>query len=250
MTDAAIEVAGLHKEYRDAFGRRRKHALAGVDLHVAQGEMLGVLGPNGAGKTTLLNLAMGLIQADRGTVRVFGRDVTRRFPMPLRRRMNMCSGTPNFPWCLSVSETLDFFALLYGVPGAVFRERKARLVDWFELGPNLHTRYDELSTGNKQRLAFAKPLVTDPEILLRAEPTLGLDPDISRKLRRRIRSLHAGGGKTILLTTHDMREAGELCGRIAFVRDGRIFALGTRDELLARTRTPDLEEAFVALAHP
>ena len=110
-------------------------------------------------------------------------------------------------------------------------------------------QYDEQSTGNKQKLAIAKALINDPEILLLDEPTIGLAPDVARKTRRFIKDLHRRSKITILLTTHYMKEAEELCGRIAFINEGEIKALGTKDKLVKITGTKNLEEAFIALSN-
>ncbi|MBN1595568.1 ABC transporter ATP-binding protein [candidate division FCPU426 bacterium] len=245
-----IETHSLAKTYASGvFRRRTTQALTDIDLVVQKGEIFGILGPNGAGKSTLLNILMGLITPDAGTACILGECVTPRFSQAIKRRMNMSSGNPNFPWCLSVREMLTFYGLLYGVPLKELRSRQEDLLSLLELRDNADTRYDELSTGNKQRLALAKSLINDPDILLLDEPTLGLDPDISQKIRRRIRALHQEQNKTILLTTHYMKEAEELCDRVAFIKTGRIIALGTREELQAMTKTRDMEEMFLELAH-
>ncbi|MEW6517658.1 MAG: ABC transporter ATP-binding protein [candidate division FCPU426 bacterium] len=245
-----IQVEHLSKTFRTGvFRRRAVQALQDVSLTVNPGEIFGLLGPNGAGKTTLMNILMGLLVPDRGAVRILGEKITPRMPFGIKLRMNMCSGNPNFPWCLSVRETMDFYGLLYGLPWKVFAPRRDELLQAVELWDNRHTRYDELSTGNKQRLALAKSLINNPELVLLDEPTVGLDPDISAKIRHRILDLHSRLGKTIVLTTHYMKEAEEMCDRIAFIRGGRIIALGTKEELQALTKTRDLEEAFLELAH-
>jgi ABC-2 type transport system ATP-binding protein len=251
MSVPAIQVSHISKTFRTGvFRRRTVQALQDVSLTVQPGEIFGLLGPNGAGKTTLMNILMGLLVPDTGSAAILGERITPRMSMRTKLRMNMCSGNPNFPWCLSVRETMDFYGLLYGLPWKVFAPRRDELLRTVELWENRNTRYDELSTGNKQRLALAKSLINDPELLLLDEPTVGLDPDISAKIRQRIQEIHARQGKTIVLTTHYMKEAEEMCDRIAFIRGGRIIALGTRQELQTLTHTRDLEEVFLELAHP
>lgn len=250
MSEPVIQVENVVKTFRTGIFRRREvKALQGVSLTVNRGEIFGLLGPNGAGKTTLMNVFMGLLVPDAGEVKILGERILPHLPFATKLRMNMCSGNPNFPWCLSVRETMDFYGLLYGLPWKTFAPRRDELLRALELWENRNTRYDELSTGNKQRLALAKSLINEPELLLLDEPTVGLDPDISVKIRRRILELHAAGNRTIVLTTHYMKEAEEMCDRIAFIRGGRILALGTKDELQALTKTRDLEEAFLELAH-
>jgi len=245
-----IEVKKLSKTYKSGLFRKRiTHALKEISISVKKGELFGILGPNGAGKTTFLNILMGLIIPDSGEVEIMGNKIEKDFDINLKRRMNMCSGNPNFPWSLSVRETIKFYSMLYGVSAEEHKKREAGLVSSLELAKNLNTRYDELSTGNKQRLSLAKSLINDPEILLLDEPTIGLDPDISIKIRTMIKKIHKEQGKTILLTTHYMKEAEEMCERIAFIKEGEILALGTKDELLKMTGAKDMEEAFIALAN-
>ncbi len=250
LPDPAISVSNLCKTFRSGMLRPRvTKALDDISFTVRPGEIFGILGPNGAGKTTLLNILMGLLVPDGGEIEVLGQQVTRRFRLPLKQRMNMCSGNPNFPWCMTVTENMNFYRLLYNVPKEKYLHKREELFAALELTENRYTRYDELSTGNKQRLALAKALINDPEVLLLDEPTIGLDPDISIKIRKYIKQIQAEKKKTILLTTHYMKEAEEMCDRIAFIKAGRITALGTRQELLKQTNTQNFEEAFLALAH-
>src|SRR5439155_309430 len=142
----------------------------------------------------------------------------------LRRRLNMASGRPSFLWSLRVGEIVAFYGRLYGLSGQKLRRRVDELIELCELGANRRTPYSELSTGLKQRVALAKSLVNDPELLFLDEPTLGLDPDVSVRVRRPIAELRSQPGITIVLTTHYMREADALCDEIAFIKVGRILA--------------------------
>jgi len=245
-----IEVRGIHKTYKSGmFGRRKTHALRGIDLDIKKGEIFGVLGPNGAGKTTFLNILIGQLETDEGSVMVMGHDVTKNFSNNIKSRMNMCSGNPNFPWSLNVEEALKFYGMLYGFSGKDLKHRVEHNIEIFGLEENRRVLYDELSTGNKQKLAMAKAMLNDPEILLLDEPTTGLDPDIAQKTRKLIKKIHKERDITTILTTHYMPEAEELCGRIAFIRNGKIIALGTKSELKKSTKTKDLEGMFIALAN-
>jgi ABC-2 type transport system ATP-binding protein len=152
-------------------------------------------------------------------------------PTALRRRLNMASGNASFLWSLSVSEILGFYGRLYGLYGAALRRQVETLIDLCELRSHRRVRYNELSTGLKQRLALAKALLNDPELLFLDEPTLGLDPDISVRMRRHVADLRRERGMTIILTTHYMREAEELCDEIAFIKDGQIHARGSAGDL-------------------
>src|SRR5499433_657637 len=227
----AIDAQDVEKTFRSGWIRRRETvALRGVSLTVARGAIVGVLGPNGAGKTTLLSILATLLTPDRGRVTVLGLDVVRE-ASALRRRLNMVSGRPSFLWSLRVAEIVAFYGRLYGLSGGALRRRVDSLIELTELGPYRRVPYSELSTGLKQRVALAKSLVNDPELLFLDEPTLGLDPDVAVRVRTHIARLRREQGITIVLTTHYMREADELCDEIAFIKGGRILAHGTADDL-------------------
>ena len=206
------------------------HALRGVTLEVPRGAIFGLLGPNGAGKTTLLSILTTLLLPDTGTVTVLGHDAVRD-AWAIRRRLNMATGNASFLWSLRTEEIIAFYARLYGLFGAALRRRVDELIELCELADYRRALYNELSTGIKQRLALAKSLVNDPELLFLDEPTLGLDPDISVRVRERIAALRRQRGVTIVLTTHYMREAEELCDEVACIKSGLILARGTADDL-------------------
>ncbi|HEY2994889.1 MAG TPA: ABC transporter ATP-binding protein [Methylomirabilota bacterium] len=230
-TSLAIDAHEVTKTFRSGWLRRRETAaLRGVSLQVERGAIFGLLGPNGAGKTTLLSILATLLVPDGGVARVLGLDVTRD-ATALRRRLNMASGRPSFLWSLRVDEIITFYARLYGLHGATLRRRVGTLIEQYELGPYQKAQYNELSTGLKQRVALAKALVNDPELLFLDEPTLGLDPDVSVRVRQHVATLRREQGMTIVLTTHYMREAEELCDEIGFIKAGRILAQGTADAL-------------------
>ncbi|HET7875580.1 MAG TPA: ABC transporter ATP-binding protein [Methylomirabilota bacterium] len=234
--DLAVDARALAKTFRTGWPRRRRtEALRGASLQVPRGAIFGLLGPNGAGKTTLLSILATLLLPDGGSATVLGHDVVRE-PHAIRRRLNMASGNASFVWSLRPPEVLAFYGRLYGLSGAALRRRVEALIDLCELRPHARTEYNELSTGLKQRLGLAKALLNDPEVLFLDEPTLGLDPDVSIRLRAQIAALRRERGTTIILTTHYMREAEELCDTIAFIKAGRILAQGTADELKRQIR--------------
>jgi ABC-2 type transport system ATP-binding protein len=240
MSDLAVDVEDLRKTFISGwFPRRATEALRGVTFSVPRGTIFGLLGPNGAGKTTLLSILATLLLPDGGRAAVLGFDVIREAGA-IRRRINMASGNANFLWSLRPPEILAFYGRLYGLHGRALRRKVDELLAVCELEPYRRTPYNELSTGLKQRLAFAKSLVNDPELLFLDEPTLGLDPDISIRLRRQIASLRSERGTTILLTTHYMREAEELCDEIAFIKGGRILARGSSEALKERIRVGEV----------
>jgi ABC-2 type transport system ATP-binding protein len=226
----AIDARDVEKSFRSGFtGRRRTLALRGVSLTVPRGIIFGLLGSNGAGKSTLLSILSTLLTPDRGSVRVLGLDVVGE-AAALRRRLNMASGRPSFLWSLRVAEIVAFYGRLYGLSGRTLERRVDSLISEYELEPYRRLPYNELSTGLKQRVALAKSLVNDPELLFLDEPTLGLDPDVSVRVRAHVAALRERG-MTIVLTTHYMREAEELCDDVAFIKAGRILAHGTPDAL-------------------
>ena len=236
----AIDAREVAKTFRSGWFRPRlTDALRGVTLQVPRGAIVGLLGPNGAGKTTFLSILATLLIPDRGTARVLGLDVVRD-SMALRRRLNMASGRPSFLWSLRVSEIIAFYGRLYGLSGVALRVRVDKLIEQYELKPYRRVPYSELSTGLKQRVALAKSLVNDPELLFLDEPTLGLDPDVSVRVRAHIAALRRERGMTIVLTTHYMREAEELCDEVAFIKAGRILDAGTPEALKRRIGLGDV----------
>ena len=238
--DLAIDARDVAKTFRSGWlGRRVTPALRGVSLAVPRGVIFGLLGPNGAGKTTLLSILATLLVPDAGAVRVLGLDAVRE-ATALRRRLNMASGRPSFLWSLRVGEIVAFYARLYGLHGAALRRRVDELIETYELTPYRTVAYNELSTGLKQRVALAKALVNDPELLFLDEPTLGLDPDISVRVRRHVAELRRARGMSIVLTTHYMHEAEELCDEIAFIKGGRILAGGSPEALKRQIRLGDV----------
>jgi ABC-2 type transport system ATP-binding protein len=238
-TEPAVDVRDLAKTFRTGWLRRRAQAaLRGVSFTVPHGVIFGILGPNGAGKTTLLSILATLLTPDRGHARVLGLDI-RRDAHRLRERINLSSGSASFLWSLTPREILDVAARSYGILGRPRRMRVTALLEQYELAPHAAVPYNELSTGLKQRLALAKAFVNDPELVILDEPTVGLDPDISIRIRAQIAALRRARRTTILLSTHYMREAEELCDDLVFLREGRILAHGDPSSLKRRTLLGD-----------
>jgi ABC-2 type transport system ATP-binding protein len=236
----AIEAEGIVKTYRKAWwSRKRKTALKGVDLRVEEGEIFGVLGPNGAGKTTLLSILSTLLLPDRGTFRIFGIDGLQH-GNTLRQKVNISSGNANFLWSLTIKENLHFYGMLYGLVGKERARKVDSLIELLDLKGHRDVPFDQLSTGTKQRLSLAKSLINDPALLFLDEPTVGLDPSVSIRIRDEIRAIQKKRGVTVLLTTHNMREAEYLCDRIAFLKEGEILTIGTAEALKRMVRIGDL----------
>jgi ABC-2 type transport system ATP-binding protein len=220
----AVFCEDVWMSYKSFFGGR-KPALRGVSLEIEEGEIFGILGPNAAGKTTLISILSTLLIPDRGRVRILRMDAFKEIKR-VRERINISSGL-NLPWSLSVYECLKFFSMAYGIRDCKIDE----LIESFELAEFRNTEFEELSTGNKQKLSLAKTFVNNPDLVFLDEPTSGLDPDVARRLRKMISKIHKEENLTIVLTTHYMAEAEELCDRIVFLNKGKIIAEGTQREL-------------------
>jgi len=238
MTGLAVEARGLVKEFeqgrrtlwqrlrREPDLRKRFRAVDGVDLEVERGEIFGVLGPNGAGKTTTMKMLATLLEPTEGSARILGLDVVSQ-AREVRRRMGaVLSDGRSVYWKLTAHENLEYFAALYHVPAAEQRARIDGALAAVKLTDRADDYVERYSTGMRQRLVLARALLPDPELLLLDEPTVGLDPQSASDLRDRVRDLQRQG-RTVLLTTHYMEEADQLCDRIAIVDHGRIVALDT-----------------------
>lgn len=203
-----------------------------VSFEIKEGELFGLLGPNGAGKTTLIKCISTLLIPDGGTAIVGGCDVLKD-PLGVRRKIGVLTGGERtLYWKLSAIDNLKYFAALYGVPRKRVKERIDFLLNLMDLKDRADENVEKFSSGMKQKLAIARALIHDPPILLIDEPTLGLDPYFARFIRQFIKEeLSKKYKKTILLTTHYMDEADELCHRVAFMNKGKIEALDTPDAL-------------------
>jgi ABC-2 type transport system ATP-binding protein len=231
----AIDARGLRRVY--AAKPKSVVALDGVDLQVEPGEFFGLLGPNGAGKTTLIKILTTLLLPSEGSARIFGFDVERQTKQ-IRRIMNMVAGGEQSGYgILTVREQLWMFSQFYGLPSRDGWKRVDELIEAVGMDEQREQRVSTLSTGQRQRMNFARGLLNDPWIFFLDEPTLGLDVSAARSVRELVLAWKAAvPGRTILLTTHYMQEADELCDRIAIVDHGRILALGTPDELKKRVQ--------------
>ena len=215
--EAIIEIRGLVKRYGDFT------AVGGVDLTVYRNEIFGILGPNGAGKTTTLEMVEGLREPDAGSAVVAGIDVARD-PQAVKRIIGVQLQTTALFDHLTVRELIELFAALYGA--RVAPARVDELIGLVSLEEKAGARVNELSGGQQQRLSIALAMANDPIILFLDEPTTGLDPQARRNLWDVIRALRRAG-KTIVLTTHYMEEAEDLCDRLAIMDHGQIIANDT-----------------------
>ncbi len=244
MAHSAIRTEGLRRTFK---ARREKKgpktprpdfvALDGITLDVHEGELFGLLGSNGAGKTTLLRILTTLLAPTSGSAHVDGLDVMRDF-QAIRERINMVSGGETSGYgILTVRENLWLFSQLYGVKSKLALERIDAMLDVVGLTEKTNTRISHLSTGQRQKMNFCRGFITDPKILFLDEPTLGLDVNAARTIRRFLRSWMAEKpGRTVVLTTHYMMEADELCDRIAIIDRGRVLACASPAELKRRVQ--------------
>lgn len=227
----AIQIEHLVKEFQGG-DKKRFRAVDGLNLSVETGEILAFLGPNGAGKTTTIKMILGLVRPDAGRVSVLGLDVERSRPAILRRVGAVLEGNRNIYWDLTVLENMLYWGTLKEVPAAVLKRRIPELLTFFDLEEKQHTIGKQLSRGMQQKLAIACSLIHDPEILLLDEPTLGLDVQAARMVKERVLQLSREQGRTVVLTTHQLDVAQELCDRVAIINKGQLRALDQKERLL------------------
>ena len=216
-----------------------------VNFIVLKGWTIGLLGGNGAGKTTTISMIMGLTVPTAGRVTVLGCDMALDRHKVLSR-MNFESPYVALPGRLTVRENLMLFGRLYGVPNV--KARIEQLTEDFDLGDILNRATGGLSAGQKTRVAVAKALINDPDVLLLDEPTASLDPDRAEWVRSRLRAYQARRGATILLSSHNMLKVEQLCDFVVIMSRGRVIAMGTPQELVERSKCQDLNEVFIYLA--
>lgn len=207
-------------------------ALRGLDLDVQEGEFFGLLGPNGAGKTTTIGILTTRVAATSGSATVAGADVVNT-PVEVRRRIGVVPQRPNPDRGLNVVENLVFHAAYFGIARHPATEKALALLSELGLADRAHARVDEMSGGQQQRLIIARALIHEPSILFLDEPTVGLDPQARLALWEILRRLHAEG-RTIVMTTHYMEEADQLCDRLAIIDRGQLLALDTPEALKRR----------------
>ena len=241
---AAIQVSDLVKRYEKA----NFNAVDGVTFSVRPGEIFGLLGPNGAGKTTTIGILTTAVLPTAGTAAIMGLDVARD-PIGIKQRIAVVPQQSNLDRSLRVKEILTFHAAYHGVPRQEREARADALLDELGLGERKHERVNRYSGGMSQRLMIARALMHEPDVLFLDEPTNNLDPQSRLFLWDRIRSLNAKG-LTILLTTHDMNEADQLCARIAIMDKGRILVDDTAAELKKMIPGGNAVELRVGLPSP
>lgn len=230
----SIETQDLCKTYRTPFSRRPPlDAVRNVNFRVNQGEIFALLGPNGAGKSTIVKMLAGLIRPTSGTIVLNGNPVRSRNPAVYRDLSAVLEGIRNVYWRMTPLENLHYYGNLRGLPSRVIKERALDLLRMLDIEGKKANQSQHLSRGMLQKLALAAALITDPQILLLDEPTLGLDVGSARKIKETLRDLARKEGKTILLTTHQMELVEELADRVGIIRSGELVRQGTLSDLKA-----------------
>lgn len=239
MTQFVLEVENLTKRF-DAVA-----AVEDLSFSVARGQTVALLGGNGAGKTTTMAMLLGLVLPTAGRITVFGQDLMRH-RYRLLTRMNFSSPYVALPHRLTVAENLTVYARLYGLDRV--KQRVQRLAEDLDIAQFLKRPAGRLSAGQKTRVALAKALINDPELLLLDEPTASLDPDSADWVRGYLETYRAKTGASILLASHNMSEVERLCEHVIMLREGRAVDRGSPDELIQRYGRRNLEEVFLDIA--
>jgi ABC-2 type transport system ATP-binding protein len=236
-----IRLEGLTKQYG------RFTAVNGLDLEVPRGELFGFLGPNGAGKTTTLRMIAGILQPTSGTVAIAGEDIHRN-PEAAKAKLGFIPDRPYVYEKLTGAEFLRFVAALYGQDGPAVERRLDELLELFELAPWKDELTESYSHGMRQKLLISSALVHRPEVIVVDEPLVGLDPKSARTLKDLLRAFVRKGG-TVLMSTHTLEIAEEMCDRVAIIHGGRLIASGTMEEIHRETATEGLtlERLFLRL---
>jgi lipooligosaccharide transport system ATP-binding protein len=230
-----IVAEGLVKRFGDFV------AVNGVSFSVHEGEVFGFLGPNGAGKTTTMRMIQCVSPKTEGRLEVLGMDVSTR-QAGIKRLIGVVPQETNLDPDFSVEENLLVYSRYFDIPDGAAREAIASLLDFVQLGERKETPIEKLSGGMKRRLILARALINDPRLLILDEPTVGLDPQARHLIWDRLRELRARGN-TILLTTHYMEEAAQLCDRIVIMDHGRILEMGRPQDLVRKHAGGDVVEA-------
>jgi ABC-2 type transport system ATP-binding protein len=238
--EKALHITDLVKRYPTGV-----EALREVSLDIEDGEFFGLLGPNGAGKSTLIHCTTGLATPTSGSIQVFGHDAIDNYT-EARMAVGLAPQELNLDWFLTLEESLDYHAGYFGMPKKERRERTKELLDTFSLSGKANDRTRTLSGGMKRRLILARALMHRPRLLILDEPTAGVDIELRLELWHYVQRINQEG-TTILLTTHYLEEAEQLCDKIAFINEGQIVAQGSSSELASRYGVANLEDAYLEL---
>lgn len=243
MNPSVLKVTGLTKTFNQT------KALQGISFQLEPGNVYGLLGPNGAGKTTTLKILAGLLSHDDGTITIHGESYSR----DNRQLKQIISYVPDQPFVyskLTGEEHMHFFADLYGIPPEVRKERFDFYFDYFEFEGFRHELVETYSAGTRQKLLISQAFMVEPKILLLDEPLVSIDPLVARKFKEHLRE-RASAGMIVLFATHILSLAQEVSSRIGIILSGKIITEGSADDLMARSKTGNLEELYfhTVMAH-
>jgi ABC-2 type transport system ATP-binding protein len=239
MKESAITIANLVKKFEDVT------AVDGISLQVSKGELFGLLGPNGAGKTTTINILCGLTKPTSGSVEVGGFDVQKE-TAKVKELIGVCpQETAIYPY-LTGAENVDLFGNLHDMNRGTLKTRRDMLLEKMGLTQDAKRKAEKYSGGMKRRLSLILALIHDPQIAFLDEPTVAMDPQSRHAVWDFIKELEKKD-KTIILTTHYMEEAEELCDRVGIIDHGKLIALGTPGDLISKSKVKNLEEVFIQL---
>jgi len=239
LKESAIVISDLVKRFEDVT------AIDGLSLQVEKGELFGLLGPNGAGKTTTINVLCGLLRPTSGSATVDGFDVQEQ-PEKVKELIGVCpQETAVYPY-LTGAENVELFGNLHTMNKDALKARRDMLLEKMGLAEEAKRRAEKYSAGMKRRLSVILALIHDPQIVFLDEPTVGMDPQSRRAVWGFLKELKKEG-KTIILTTHYMEEAEELCDRVGIMDYGKLIALGSPQNLISKDNVKNLEEVFIKL---
>ena len=239
MTKEAITLKSVNKQFNNIF------AVKDVSFQISRGSIIGLLGPNGSGKSTTIGMILGLIKPTSGVVEINGKNIENNRTDSLEK-MNFVSPYVELPKKLTVEENLKVFGKLYGVKN--LNEKIPDLMEKLKMQVFRTRQTGELSSGQKTKVALAKALINDPEILLLDEPTASLDPEVSHNMRNFIEDYTKKNNTTVLLASHNMSEVERLCQKVMMMKKGKIIDQGTSDDLINKHGRKNLEEVFLKIA--
>jgi len=239
MSESAIEIINLTKRFGDIT------ALDDLSLEIGWGELFGILGPNGAGKSTAVNVLSTLLEPSEGSATVDGHDVVFD-PEGVRKIIGVCPQEPAFYPHLTGRENIELIGEMHLVPKGVLKDRIDSMVEKIGMEDHINRRAKQYSGGMVRRVSMLMALVSNPKVALLDEPTVAMDPKSRRAVWDFIRELK-GNGVSIILTTHYMEEAEELCDRVAIIDEGKLIELGSPKELMEKHQAKHLEEVFLKL---
>ncbi len=219
-----IQATNLTKNFGDF------EAVKGVTFGVEKGEVFGVLGPNGAGKSTTINMLATMLLPTSGTAVIDGLDVVKNADQ-VREKIGLCTAASRFIWELNAYEILNYYGMLYGLDSGKRKRKVEELIEFFDISEFRNKEFSQLSTGMKQKVALAKSMVNDPVVWFLDEPTNGLDVEISKEMRDKVKQIVKEKETTVMLTSHYLFEVEEMCDRIALINEGRIVVVGSVSEV-------------------